>query len=319
MQPLISVIVPVYKVEAYLDRCVASIVSQTYQNLEIILVDDGSPDHSGAICDQWAAKDPRIKVIHKENGGGGSARNAALDIAQGDFIAFVDSDDYLCSCMLEQLLEYMASDVDLVECDYVSFDKADAHFVPEVKATVSYSPAEAMRSHIEDRFFRQLLWNKLYRSCILDGVRFPEGKGIDDEFFTYQAIGNAGKLVRIDAVLYAYRQQAASVMHTLTVPQRLRSVDAKVQRHAYIKERFPDLAELSSKDLWFTCLYQGQITMRLEALQVVSETVPYLQEMLAAHPIKHINCSAKERFWLTLSAVSFKTTCRIRNFLKIGL
>ena len=101
---LISVIVPVYKVEPYLDKCVRSIVEQTYQNLEIILVDDGSPDNCGAICDAWAEKDSRIKVIHKENGGLSDARNAGMDVATGQWIAFVDSDDWIAEEMYESLL-----------------------------------------------------------------------------------------------------------------------------------------------------------------------------------------------------------------------
>ena len=112
---LISVIVPVYKVEKYLDKCVSSIINQTHRNLEIILVDDGSPDHCGAMCDAWAEKDSRIKVIHQENAGGGAARNAALDMARGELIAFVDSDDYIAPDMYEHLYKLIATGADIAE------------------------------------------------------------------------------------------------------------------------------------------------------------------------------------------------------------
>ena len=114
--PLISVIIPVYRVEKYLDRCLRSITEQTYRNLEIILVDDGSPDNSGAICDAWAARDSRIRVIHKENAGAGAARNTGLNVASGDVVSMIDSDDYLEIHMYEHLLSLMTEDVDIAEC-----------------------------------------------------------------------------------------------------------------------------------------------------------------------------------------------------------
>lgn len=119
MSDLISIIVPVYNVEKYLDRCIQSIVEQTYRNLEIILVDDGSTDGSEKICDSWAVKDNRIRVIHQNNMGGGAARNAALDVAKGDFIAFVDSDDYISADMYEYLHGLMDNGFDIAECSYV--------------------------------------------------------------------------------------------------------------------------------------------------------------------------------------------------------
>ena len=114
---LISIIVPVYNVEQYLSRCVDSLVNQTYHNIEIILVDDGSPDRSGEICDEYAKKDKRVKVIHQSNGGLSDARNTALDIAKGDYLMFVDSDDWIEPTMYEEMLSFMEKEqLDLVEC-----------------------------------------------------------------------------------------------------------------------------------------------------------------------------------------------------------
>ena len=316
---LISVIVPVYKVEAYLDKCISSIVNQTYRNLEILLVDDGSPDRCGAICDAWAAKDGRIRVIHQENAGGGAARNAALDAARGELIAFVDSDDYLAPDMLAHLKGHMVSGVDLVECGFVSVGGDEAPFVSEEKAVQTYTPEEAMAEHIRDRYFRQLIWHKLYRRHLLDGVRFPEEKGIDDEFFTYQAIGCARKLVRTDAVLYAYRQQGDSVMHTLNMRQRLQAVKAKEQRHAYIRRRMPQLEFVSGRSLWFTCMYQGQLALLEKNTPQKKEVLTYLREVLLKNPIAQTDAAAKDKLWLTLAKASFETTCRLRNLLGIGL
>ena len=315
---LISIIVPVYKVEKYLDKCVQSIVDQTYKNLEIILVDDGSPDHCGAMCDAWAAKDSRIKVIHQENQGGGPARNAGLDIAQGAFIGFVDSDDYIAPQMYEHLHSLFTTDVDLVECEYLEVTEDDAVFYLSNQNVSIFSSTEAMREHIRDHFFSQLLWNKLYRRNVTENIRFPSGTGIDDEFWTYRVIGNTRKLVHSSQIMYAYRQQSQSVMHTLNTQRRIRAVEAKRQRHDYIVVKFPELVDMSLKSLWFTGLYQGQFAFR-EATEEAKQAVEGLAKMLRGYSALKVQGSWKERGWLLLAHISFKNTCRLRNWLKIGL
>ena len=153
-EPLISVIVPVYKVESYLDKCISSIANQTYTNMEIILVDDGSPDNCPAMCDAWAERDSRIRVIHQKNQGGGAARNAGLDFASGSLIAFVDSDDYIAPDMYAHLYELLKSGADIAECSYVEVAGNDAVFACGYE-TRSYTAQEAMAEHIQDRVFRQ--------------------------------------------------------------------------------------------------------------------------------------------------------------------
>ena len=123
--PLISVIVPVYRVEQYLDTCVSSILAQTYNNLEVILVDDGSPDNSGVLCDCWAEKDARVRVIHQKNAGGGAARNAGLDVATGEFVSMIDSDDYLHPNLYQHLYSLMTDGVDIAECTIVPTEEDD--------------------------------------------------------------------------------------------------------------------------------------------------------------------------------------------------
>ncbi len=317
--PLISVIVPVYKVEAYLDKCISSITGQTYTNLEIILVDDGSPDRSGAICNEWAAKDRRIRVIHQENAGGGAARNTALDVAQGELITFVDSDDYVAPDMYEHLYGLLEQGADIAECGYVnvfdddhSFDHCDTH-------VCTFTAQEAMAEHIRDRIFRQLIWNKLYRREVVGDIRFPVGTKIDDEFFTYQVLGSAKMLTRSEKICYAYRQQAASVMHSMSVQQRLQAVEAKQQRHDYITTHFPSLTVLSLKALWFTCIYQGQLSMQEMEPAEAHRAVDDLCYVLRNYPCALRCCTAKEKLWLSLARISLRGVCQLRNFLKIGL
>ncbi len=316
---LISVIVPVYKVEAYLDQCVQSIVDQTYKNLEIILVDDGSPDNCGAMCDAWAQKESRIKVIHQANAGAGAARNHGLRKAHGDLIAFVDSDDYLASNMYAHLYSFIESGADIAECGHIDVTEDNISF-PEYSAdAVTYTAEEAMRCHIQDTAFRQLIWNKLYRREMVSGVFFPEGKKIDDEFFTYQVLGNASKLIRSCCCCYAYRQQAGSVMHNLDSSKRLQAVDAKVQRHQYVNQHFPVLVADSLVNIWFTCLYQGQCILSQSAAE--KGAFAFLQNTLQRLPFDKLpsQLAFKQKVWMQMARISFSLACRARNLLKIGI
>lgn len=320
--PLLSVIVPVYNVETYLNKCVFSITNQTYTNLEIILVDDGSPDSCPMLCDDWAKKDHRIKVIHQKNSGGGAARNTALDIAQGDLIAFVDSDDYIAPDMYTYLFSLLEQGADIAECGYIDvtddaavFQKCDFH-------VQKYTAEEAMHLHIQDIAFRQLIWNKLYRHEIIGKIRFPEKKKIDDEFFTYQVIGNANTLILSNKVCYAYRQQESSIMHSLSPQKRLQAVAAKELRHQYITEHFPSLTGESLRNLWFSCLYQGQFAIRNLSKEEAQDSINYLSTVLKKYPDtnKYFNaCSTKDEIWLFMARISVKWTCVLRNILRIGL
>ena len=317
-QPLISVIVPVYKVEPYLDKCISSVVNQTYKNLEIILVDDGSPDNCPAMCDAWAEKDSRIRVLHQRNQGGGAARNAGLDLASGSLIAFVDSDDYIAPDMYAHLYTLLEQGVDIAECSYVEVVGGDAVFACGYE-THSYTVQEAMEEHIQDRVFRQLIWNKLYRRHVMDGIRFPTDKKIDDEFFTYRVLGNANALIYSTKVCYAYRQQSESVMHSMPISKRIQAVEAKTQRHTYIKTHFPELTDLSARDLWFTCIYQGQLALRELDDSAARNTMADLITVLKENPISMRTCNAKEKLWLILARKDLRLACCVRNILKIGL
>lgn len=321
--PKISVIVPVYKSEPYLDHCVESIVNQTYTNLEIILIDDGSPDKCPVMCDTWAQKDSRVKVIHQKNAGGGPARNAGLDAATGEIIAFVDSDDYLAPQMYEYLYGLMDDEIDIAECciQLTENDAADFSFesIPEVRTC---STEEALYLHICDTMFRQTPPNKLYRRNTTEGVRFPAGTKIDDEFFTYRLLGNARKLVHSELPLYAYRQQSASLMHSMGARRRAEALEAKIQRNSYLQEHFPSLVGESLKNLWFTALYQGQMALRELPPSQVQEALDYITNLLKPCHLSRehfTRYSTKEKLWIHLAQDAFVLTCRLRNWLKIGL
>jgi glycosyltransferase involved in cell wall biosynthesis len=202
----ISVIVPVYNVAPYLKRCVNSICKQTYRELEILLIDDGSVDESGVICDELAKTDDRIRVIHQENGGLSSARNTGLNQCTGEYIAFVDSDDWISPIMIETLYRlctrYAAQ---IAECGYHLVYKNGIR--EETKCTgqvMECDAIEAIRLLHMWKFFRSTVWNKLYHCSVLKGMQFPVGKLHEDEFFTWKALLKAKKLISADTSLYFY-------------------------------------------------------------------------------------------------------------------
>lgn len=223
MNPLISVIVPIYNVEPYLRPCLDSVLNQTYTNLELILVDDGSTDGCAALCDEYAAKDPRVRVIHKANGGLSSARNAGLDTARGEYISFIDADDGVSPRFLELLL---SAGADIAQCGFSRFCtlETQAKFSP-------CSPREmTLRLHADANGVYTVVWNKLFRRALLDGLRFPEGRLHEDEFFTWQTYWRAKSCAVTDTTLYYYRPRQGSIMAEGFKPQSLDAVDALRQR-----------------------------------------------------------------------------------------
>lgn len=316
--PLISVVVPVYRVEAYLDRCIRSIVGQTYSNLEILLVDDGSPDGSGAICDRWAEQDHRIRVFHKENAGAGAARNTALDVATGELIAFVDSDDYLHPNLYAHLYSLMESGVDIAECEIGITETDDMSMDDGTGAEILVCETEeALRFHIRDEVFRQTPPNKLYRRECVGDIRFPEGNLIDDEFFTYRVLGNAKKLAHSSARMYAYRQQSDSAMHKPFSLRRLQGLDAKLQRLDYLKERFPGLVWGAKTDLLMTCLGVMQSSLRSlhgEELEIARNRIHEAMAQITPLDIQE-GTPVKRKLLMLLAQKNLENTGKLLNFL----
>ena len=232
-RPLISVIVPVYKVEGYIAACLDSIIAQTYENLEIILVDDGTPDSSGKICDEYAKKDSRIKVIHKENGGVSSARNAGLDIATGELIGFVDSDDTIHPKMYEELYRSLVeTGADLVSCSFSRCYTEDDVCPDEIsdQAPLLLSAEKALCSMMHRKHFGAHPVCKLYRAQILSGVRFDTAISIaEDVPFVAEAILNSKKIAIIKARLYNYFQRQGSAMNSLFTEKNMTSYDASLK------------------------------------------------------------------------------------------
>lgn len=320
---MISVIVPIYKVEDYLRRCVDSLLGQTYREFELILVDDGSPDGCGTICDAYAAKDPRVRVIHKENGGLSDARNAGLEIAQGDYIAFVDSDDWVSPRYLERLTAGLeATGSDICECEI--FRTAGASCPEDISdsAPEIYETLPALEQLIADGKFHQYVWNKLYRRETIGQIRFPKGKTNEDEFWTYQVFGRAGRVAKIDGVLYHYFQRPGSIMGAGFSLKRLDALEAKQLRQVYMEQNFPPLAAKSKVNLHISCMYSAQMALKHLAGADRQQAMGRIDRCVKAYPLSRADLAAVSggsRLWLALSKVSFRGTCRLRNALRRGM
>ena len=207
----ISIIVPIYNVENYIVRCLNSIINQTYTNIEIILVDDGSPDNCPQICDEYAKRDSRIRVIHKANGGLSDARNAGMRIATGDWFGFVDSDDFVHPQMYEILLNNaLTTNAELSVCDYcLTLEEEEGQFSLDNKVKVIDQP---IYDFICNKAFSVNAWNKLYKRSLFNDLEYPVGLLYEDLATTYKVVNLAERVTVTDAKLYAYIQRSNSIM-----------------------------------------------------------------------------------------------------------
>ncbi len=225
---MLSIIVPIYNVEAYLPRCIDSILAQTYTDFELILVDDGSPDNCPSICDEYAEKDSRIIVIHKENGGLSSARNAGLDIAQGDYIGFVDSDDFIHPQMYERLMESLTdNNADISICNFERVNEAGnpiSDLYPLLTSSVS-SGINILRDFKKSGYLNIqyiVVVNKVFSRDLWNNIRFPIGRIHEDEFVAHHLLGASKCVSSINEQFYYYRQTSGSIMNK---PYNLRRLD----------------------------------------------------------------------------------------------
>ena len=237
----ISVIVPVYNVERYLPECLDSILSQDYSSLEILLVDDGSTDTSGAICDDYARRDSRIRAIHQQNAGAGAAKNTGLRAATGEYLAFVDSDDTLLPGAYSYMVSLLEENgADVVQCMHQNVFPDAVEPMIVMPGRERFSVLDYMMLFPFD-WTCALLWNKIYRRELFDGVFFEEGNVIDDEYFTYRGVMNAKTVIRDERVVYNYRQRRSSTMNNPLSQTKILCdrVDYQNKRRLVLGRRFP--------------------------------------------------------------------------------
>ena len=269
MKETISVIVPVYKVERYLDECISSIVNQSYDKLEIILIDDGSPDNCPEMCDHWASRDSRIKVIHKTNGGLSSARNAGLKVASGDCVMFVDSDDFIELSMASDLLQSLKNTNADITCCEINRYKDGKYSIMDIFHSKSESYTISSTQYLNKLFLTEVScasWNKLYKREILKNVCFPEGTYNEDIVFLYDLLQNKNiTITLINKVLYNYRVTTNSVTTTFGK----RNMD-----YLYNAQRFEKSILVERKDLYDSfCVYKSRVAIDIGWLLLKKDSI----------------------------------------------
>ena len=229
----VSMIVPVYQVENYIAQCIESVLYQTFQDFELILVDDGSKDQSGSICDSYAEKDDRIIVIHTKNRGAAAARNVGFEQASGNYITFLDGDDYLDRHMIERLYAVIEqSEYDMVVCDFLNLlpDEKDNFIVQLQEKTVDGREVLEHLKNEKNYGLWTIVWNKIYKREVLENLRFPDGKYFEDEFFSNQLYLKCNQIHVIPDVLCYHRVLASSTMNTQKAENYLDLLDALQER-----------------------------------------------------------------------------------------
>lgn len=302
IKDLVSIIVPVYNVEEYIDKCIESIVLQTYKNIEIILVDDGSKDMSAEKCDKWEKKDKRIKIIHKNNGGLSDARNVGIEECHGDYIVFVDSDDYIEKEMIEILYDRIQkNDCDISICDfYITENNSDleqnnynkSEFIVEGEKKFNYL-------YNEYSMVTVVAWNKMYNKKIFEDIRYPVGKLHEDEFIICDILNKANKIYYIMKPLYHYVQRKSSIMATMSI-RKFDIIEAFDKRVEFFKIKNDTENILKTKYHEFFRLL-GLITRLYRSKTNDESTKKYIFKL------KEIGQEIKECDFL-----SFKDRCRLK-------
>lgn len=282
--PIISIIVPVYKVEEYLHRCINSILEQTFVDFELILIDDGSPDNSGKICDLYASNDNRIKVIHKNNGGLADARNAGLDIAIGDYIGFVDSDDFIDLDMYEKL--YKAC---IKSGSKISMCGRYDVFGNNKKPMFSFEGYRIWNS--KEAIENLLTWNnidssacdKLFERSLFNNIRFPKGKYNEDIFIMMEILCNSKKIVHIGEAKYYYYHRQDSITTELFTEKKMDLIEASEKLMKFVHDTYPDLMPKA-----YSYYYKGIIYL-FSLIQSKSEKHKYENSYIKLSKLIHEN------------------------------
>ncbi|ADB47137.1 glycosyl transferase family 2 [Acidaminococcus fermentans DSM 20731] len=289
---LISIIVAVYNVEKYLNKCIKSIVNQTYHNLEIILVDDGSKDNSGKICDEWAGKDSRIHVIHKQNGGVSDARNYGLKASNGEWICFVDGDDYISLNMYETLYKNRSKQ-GITVCGYYVVENGKEIPVPGINKKLA--PKEAANLYLTNErqsvlnsnftYFGSYPWNKLYDRSVFQGVEYPEHKKFEDMYIMLELLHQSYEIRFIPDCKYYYIQRRGSITHQKSI--QVDSLDARLKQ----KKELEEFWDIKDKKIDELIALSYIAILRKYAINPYSERIKYT--------------SLKKRMWASLNSIGY--------------
>ena len=324
MEELVTVVVPIYNVEKYIDNCIQSIICQTYQNLQIILVDDGSPDNCPRICDEYQKNDSRIEVIHKKNGGLSDARNAGIQKAKGKFICFIDSDDFINSKYIEKLYNMIEkNDADIAIVNFKRVQEFKETYLKEdnENSTENVYTGKQMIENIYDKnLYLQstVAWNKMYKTKLFQTIQFPYGNLHEDEYTTYKLYYNCKKIVMTSEPLYYYRYVPNSIMNKKFNQKRLDGILALEERLNFFNEkkekRLYDLTLV--RYMLVIMIHYMNCKMFLENSQEIQEELMNKYKKFYKKVIKLPECSKQDKLKIMLFRASPKLYYQIRTYSK---
>lgn len=297
MNDLISVVIPIYNVEKFLHICVESILQQTYKNLQIILVDDGSSDDCPKICDDYVKKDCRIQVIHKKNGGLSDARNVGIQCAKGKFLTLIDSDDCVSPDYIEYLYNLISSvNGDMSVCQYNKIDENGILYrekIERIKTVFSFENRQmAMKSFFIEHSIGEEAWGKLYRRVLFKNIKYPYGRYHEDVFTTHLLIDKCQKIIVGKAKKYYYRQRHDSIMNQSFSEKHLDLVIGNIERREFIKKKYPNLVKFANAGIIYaanTCCLR--IIFSKVPLDSCMEYIKFLQKQYRLY----VGCYLKDR------------------------
>lgn len=294
MEPLISIVLPIYNGEKYMRMSIDSILSQTYNNWELLIIDDGSTDCTAAIAQDYILKDSRVHYYkNPENMRLPKTLNRGFSLAKGDFLTWTSDDNYYYPTALETMhnaLVQQGKDFAFASCDVINGDG-------DIVECITVSDAAK----------KSIVGTNPVGACFLYSRK------------VYETVGEYDPEMTLVEDFDYWQRSSGSIMGEEYSLKRLDAIEAKIQRHAYIKENFPMLENLSAKDLWFTCIYQGQMAVRKSSPDTIKIVMTYLKKVLLETSVDSRSCGIKKKLWLMFAKHNMYATCRVRNILGIGL
>lgn len=321
---LVSVIIPVFKVSDYLERCIISLVNQKYLNIEIILVDDGTPDDCALMCDKWAGKDDRITVIHKPNGGQAEARNLGIQISCGEYISFIDSDDYVSDEFIEDLLSTaLKHDRDIVVCDFTKYYESGEYeeYYDDLSES-EFSAHEAIEALLKGTPFHLHVWDKLYKREVIKDIFFKVGRIHEDVSWIYRVFGESKRITKINRTMYFYLQRESSTTgHGYSRLRSLDFLDEKRDCQLYIEKNYPELALQAKLDFFGSCMYLMQCAIKYmsgsERRQAIARIRKYKKMCRITFKDLIVVQGASKKYYY-LAKINIYLCCKLRADLNIG-
>lgn len=312
MGKTISIIIPVYKVEEYLNRCVQSVVDQTYHDLEVILVDDGSPDRCPQICDEWSMRDPRIKVIHQENSGVSAARNAGIRVAQGEYLYFVDSDDWIVPTLCEKVMDiFVKTDVDIVAFNAVKITDSDSCLGSTEKLAEGIYPVEMMLKDLVQGHINGYVWNKVFKRMLFKDIWFPNRSAYEDLAIVYKLFSNASRIYCMNEQLYFYYQRADSAIANINAKKLGELFLSKWEIYEDLKLSYPVAAKMAFQNTALSALrlYDRSVWERCD-----EDVYEKAMEFLKTNKSKIIKSEHFATYWMFYTFPKlYRTILQIRH------